>query len=392
MSKTTLHVLVVDDNKETTHYLSMLLEAEQWKVTAANTGKSAQDLLRHNAYQAILLDYSLPDIMSVDMISFCKQLHPNTPIVMHTGYNEGQVGFEVSRAGADHFLAKGAGIVEIKSAIEQCVMKQKAVKVNKKVQLRQEPLQHIIGNSAPIKQLKSDIVLYANTNSSALIIGPNGSGKEAVAAGLHALSARASKPYIVDNAAGGNEQMVDSRYFGHFKGAFTDASSDYEGLFRMADNGSLFIDEIGNMPLASQQKMLRASQFKEIIPLGIKSKPIKVDVRLITATNKDLLMEIEKGHFMLDFYHRISTVLIEVPSLNERIEDLPLLADHFLAMHCTEESRNPKVIAPEVMDLLMTYNWTGNVRELSSVIHNAILTSGEQEVLTMKDFRRLKLK
>ena len=386
------HVLIVEDNKDTSYILRQLMEAELWNATPAYTGKAAQDLLRDNVYQAILLDYSLPDVEGTELIKFCKLLHPNTPILMHTGYDEGHVGFEVSRAGADGFITKGSGFPEIKEAIESLLIHQKAIKTSGKVLSKKDSLAHIIGNSKLINDLKSDIATFADTNTSTLIIGPNGSGKEAVAAGLHALSRRAAMPFIVDNAAGGTIELSDSRYFGHYKGAFTGADADYLGTFRQADKGTVFIDEIGNMVLNTQQKMLRATQFKEVIPLGIKAKPVKVDVRLITATNKNLLHEIEKGTFMEDFYHRISTVIIEVPSLNARIEDLPLLAEHFIKKFCAEERRNHKELAQESLDFMMHYNWTGNVRELSNVLHNAVIHAGSNEVIYMKNLNRLNLK
>jgi two-component system, NtrC family, nitrogen regulation response regulator NtrX len=383
------HVLLVEDDRGITHTLSMIMEAEKWKITTADCGKKGQDLLRNNTYSAVLLDYSLPDMSGTEFITYSKHLYPNLPILMHTGHDSGDVGFETSKAGADAFILKGEDLHVVIGKLRDTMLKN--VKKTSSISApAQRSLDALIGESKVMKRLKEKIMKAADSNCNVLILGPNGAGKELVAAALHANSRRASKDFLIDNAAAGNIELIDSKYFGHKKGAFTGADADHIGLFEAADKCTLFIDEIGDLPLTSQSKLLRAIEYGDILPLGGK-KNIKVDVRLIAATNKNLDEEVKHRRFREDLLNRLNTLVIEIPSLNERLEDIPLLASHFIKIACAKEEVTTKTITNEALALLQKTNWTGNVRQLSNVIYNAVIEAGSKETeLDLTHFDRLK--
>ena len=383
------HILIVEDDKNISYYLQGLMEAEHWKVTVAYCGKTAQALLTSNSFQAILLDYSLPDMTGTEFLAFSKTHYPSLPIFMHTGYDDGKIGFETSKAGADGFIVKGCDFEVIKKALSPIFVKPKKKNVIISVD---DTLSRIIGNSAVVQQLKKDIIKFARSNPHVLILGPNGSGKELVAAALHANSRRVGKPYIIDNAAAGNSELIDDKYFGHSKGAFSGADSDRDGFLVEADGGTLFIDEIGNMSMLTQEKLLRAIEYQEVTPLGT-TKTKKINTRIIAATNKDLDFEIKEGRFKEDLYYRLSTLVIEVPSLNERLDDIPLLAEHFINLICAEEESEIKVLNNDALELLQSMNWKGNIRQLSSVLRRAVIDAGRNaDVLKPENFRILKKK
>ncbi len=382
------HVLIVEDDKSISYYLREFMEAEKWKATAAENGKAAQDLLLSNTFQAVLLDYTLPDMTGTEFITFSKSHFPNLPIFMHTGHDDGKIGFETSRAGADGFIVKGSGFEVIRATLSPSFAKSK----KKNAVSNSDPLSKIIGESKVVQRLKQDIMAVAKSNAPVLILGPNGAGKELVAAAIHAHSRRANNRYVIVNAAAGGAELIDDEYFGHAKGAFFGADSDRNGLLVEADGGTFFIDEIGNMSIKTQEKLLRAIEYQEVTPLGT-TKSKKINVRVIAATNKDLETEIENGNFKEDFYHRLSTLVIEVPSLNERLEDIPLLAAHFINLICAEEESELKILSDEALQILQNFNWTGNIRQLSNALRRAIISAGRSaDVLLAKDFSRLQKK
>lgn len=373
MSKVPPHFLVVEDNRQTCYQLQGFFDGENWRTTFAYEGNNARTLLSKQPYTAMLLDYSLPDMLGTELIAFSKQLHPGMPILMFSGYDQATIGFEAHKAGADDYIVKGTDWKTIYAKLEQHVASpnQKA-----KTKTKSSGAPEIIGKSAVMVALREKIEKFAKSRCNVLILGPNGSGKELVAANLHYKSKRKDEAFIVDNTAGGSEGLVDAKYFGYKKGAFTGADKDQLGLFSLADKGILFLDEIGDMPLESQAKMLRAIQYQIIFPAGA-TKEIPVNIRFITATNKDLEREIEKGCFREDLYHRISTGIITVPSLNDRIEDIEELTSYFLAQACEEEEFAPKTINPQAISFLKDIDWTGNVRQLSNAIRTAVINAGE---------------
>jgi two-component system, NtrC family, nitrogen regulation response regulator NtrX len=381
-------VLIVEDDNRIVHQLINFFDASQWRYSIANSGSACKAKLQKENPHVILMDYSLPDVKGVELIAFCKENKPDLPILLYTGHDQGAVGFEASRAGADDFITKGDDIKLLFSKLDYLI----SLNIPKAKSVQKSPapitVDSIIGESKEANELRKRIMRYAHSNSNVMILGPNGSGKELVAASLHAHSRRATQPFIIDNASTGGEQLIDSKYFGHRKGAFTGADTDHEGLFQAANGGTLFIDEIADMPEFAQAKLLRVLQTGDFTQMN-STKAIKVDVRVITATNKDLKAEVKAGRFRLDLLHRLNTNIIKVPSLNERIEDVLLLANHFIPIVCMEEEVPTKQLSAAAEALLCRTDWEGNIRELHSVLRNAVINALDEPVLEEEHFERL---
>lgn len=374
-------VLIIEDDLSTSHYLKLIFEAQKWQSTAVKSGKEAKIELQNCRYNAIILDYNLSDTNGMELTSFIKSNYPNIPILMYSGYDSGMIDFGSSAAKPDGFILKGADINVIIKAVSGILSKSKA---NKGKVTADDTLSKIIGKSIAVQRLKEEIINFSWSNSPILILGPNGSGKELVAQAIMENSRRANRQYIIDNAAVCPETLVDSKYFGYVKGSHSEAKMDFLGLFDSAHLGTLFIDEIGNMPLSTQEKLLRAIEYQVITPVGsVKEK--NVDVRIIAATNKDLLKEVENERFMLDLYHRLNVLTIHVPSLNERLEDIPLLAEHFINQICREEEVELKVLHKSALEKLQSHYWSGNIRELSNALRRAILVAGKNSDVLMPE-------
>lgn len=379
-------VLIIEDDLSTSHYLKLIFEAQKWQSTAVATGKDAKNELSNCSYNAIIMDYNLKDTNGMELTKFVKTNYPNIPVLMYSGYDSGMIDFGDSSARPDGFILKGADINVIIKAVSGVLSKSKA---NKGKVTADDTLSKIIGKSKAVQKLKEEILNFSWSNSPILILGPNGSGKELVAQAIMENSRRSNRQFIIDNAAVCPETLVDTKYFGYIKGSHSEAKMDYPGLFDSAHLGTLFIDEIGNMPLSTQEKLLRAIEYQVITPVGsVKEK--NVDVRIIAATNKDLLSEVEHGRFMLDLYHRLNVLTIQVPSLNERLDDIPLLAEHFINLICKEEEVELKVLHKSALNKLQSHQWTGNIRELSNVLRRAILIAGKNsDVLMPENFNLL---
>jgi two-component system, NtrC family, nitrogen regulation response regulator NtrX len=380
-----LRILIIEDDKSTSHFLSLFLEAEGYQPTAVDNGKAAKVLLQKQKFHAIIMDYNLRDTNGLVLTAYCKANHPDLPILMFSGYDDGMINFNDAKAQPDGFVLKGADFKIIMKSLNEILAKSKPDL--DKVLLKDESLSKILGKSVAIQNMKKEILKYAKSNAPILILGPNGSGKELVAHAIVENSRRANAPFIIDNAAVCPETLVDSKYFGCVKGSHSEAKTDMPGLFDAANGGSIFLDEVGNMPPTTQEKLLRAIEYQTITPIGgFKDK--KIDVRIIAATNKNLNEEIEQNRFMLDLFHRLSVLEIQVPSLNERLEDIPILAEHFIQLICKEEEVELKSLSHSALLMLQNHNWTGNIREFSNALRKAILNAGKNaDVLSSNDFK-----
>lgn len=379
-------VLIIEDDTSTAHYLKKIFEAQGWQSSAVESGKDAKIELKSCNYNAIIMDYNLKDTNGLELTAFAKTNYPNIPILMFSGYDSGMIEFGNVLARPDGFILKGADLSVIINAVSKVLSKSKAN--NGKV-TADDTLSKILGVSDAVKKLKDEILKYSWSNSPVLILGPNGAGKEMVAKAIMENSRRNKCPYIIDNAAVCPETLVDSKYFGCAKGSHSEAKNDIPGLFDSANTGTLFIDEIGNMPLSTQEKLLRAIEYQVITPVGA-TKEKKINVRIIAATNKILEREIQNERFMLDLFHRLNVLAITVPSLNERLDDIPILADFFISQICKEEEVELKMLNKSALELLQSHQWTGNIRELSNVLRRAILTAGRNaDVLLPENFNLL---
>ena len=365
-------ILIVDDEKNIRKSLKEILEFEKYQIEEAEDGATALKMLSTGAFDLILCDIKMPKLDGLEFLQACNEQDMEAPIVMMSGHGNIETAVEAVKKGAYDFLSKPIDLnrllVSVRNALERKNLLVETKVLKKKVAKSQE----IVGDSKAILGVKEMIEKVAPTDARVLITGSNGSGKESVARWLHEKSSRASGPLIEVNCAAIPSELIESELFGHEKGAFTSAVSTRKGKFELAEGGTLFLDEIGDMSLSAQAKVLRALQENKISRVG-GDKEIKVNVRVIAATNKDLQKEIANGNFREDLFHRLSVIPIHVPSLNDRLEDIPLLAEHFLSLICTEYGMAKKTLTKEAMKELQKINWTGNIRELRNVIERLII-------------------
>jgi DNA-binding NtrC family response regulator len=377
-------ILIIDDEKSIRKTLREILEYEKYLVDEATDGMEGISLLQKEKYDVILCDIKMPKMDGIEVLEKITELNNDVPVVMISGHGTIETAVEAVKKGAFDFIAKPLDLnrllVTIRNAMDKLVLVKETKVLKKKVNKTFD----MIGESKSIVLIQDMIERVAPTDARVLITGGNGSGKELVARWLHEKSNRAAGPIIEVNCAAIPGELIESELFGHEKGAFTSAVNQRKGKFEQAENGTLFLDEIGDMSLPAQAKVLRALQENKITRVG-GEKEIKVNVRVIAATNKDLQKEIEAGNFREDLYHRLSVILIHVPSLNERKEDIPLLAQHFLKLICDEHGIPVKVITKEAVAELQKINWTGNIREFRNVIERLIIlcdkTITDKEVL-----------
>lgn len=391
---TSPHVLIVEDNRQTAYYLRQFFEADNMQVTTVESGIAAKQIIESSRFSIVLLDQSLPDISGLEILQFCKSLKPMMPVIMHTGHEDTQLGFEFSKAGADAYIPKGGDFKIIRDTVAKLLItKHAVVKTNYDGLVPNSPINTILGSSSAILSLKDQIIKFAQTNAPVFIYGESGVGKSLVANALHAHSKRKNNIFFKQNGGVGTDELFDSTFFGHRKGAFTGADKDREGILRYVSGGTLFLDEIANLTIRAQMKLLCAIEEKTFTPLN-SNEVIKTDIRLITATNKNVHRAIQEGEFMEDFFHRISTLVLYVPPLNQRREDIPELALHYINEICAQEESELKMISPVALDLLMTHDWSnGNVRLLSNVLYNAIVTAGKDaDAILPQHLTRLKFK
>jgi two-component system, NtrC family, nitrogen regulation response regulator NtrX len=377
-------ILVIDDESAIRSALRDILEYEKYVVDEAANGAEALELARNNAYDAILCDIKMPGMDGIEVLEKLLELS-ETPVVMISGHGTIDTAVEAIKKGAYDYIAKPLDLnrllVTLRNALDKGNLVQETRKLKKKIRGAYE----MVGESKPIMEMRAMIDRVAPTDARVLITGPNGTGKELVARNLHEQSHRAKSPFIEVNCAAIPSELIESQLFGHEKGSFTSAIKQRKGDFEQAHGGTLFLDEIGDMSLSAQAKVLRALQESRITRVG-GEKDIMVDVRVIAATNKNLREEIRKGNFREDLYHRLSVILIQVPPLKDRTEDIPLLANHFMTEACQNMGRPSLSFSAEAVEAMKRLEWTGNIRELRNVVERlAILCDKE---ITAQDITR----
>lgn len=382
-------ILIIDDERGIRNTLREILADEGHNVEVAENGINGLQMATKNAYDLIFSDIKMPEMDGIEVLSaikhtgeYANQNTPiasaETPIVMITGHGDVETAVQALKLGAYDFLLKPLDLNRIlittKNALESKQLRQETKQLRKKVAAKGSQM---IGESAAINRVRAIIEKVAPTEARVLITGPNGTGKEVVAHLIHQQSQRANAPMVEVNCAAIPSELIESELFGHMKGSFTGAVKDRSGKFEQADGGTLFLDEIGDMSLAAQTKVLRALQENEITRVG-SDKPIKVNVRVLAATNKNLQAEIEKGNFREDLFHRLNVIPIHVPSLNERLDDIPLLVQYFAEQICQEQGIATKSFEPEAIKALQQLDWTGNIRQLRNMVERLIILTGNE--------------
>ena len=371
-------LLIIDDERGIRNTLREILADEGHEVEVAENGKQGLEMAQNKAYDLIFSDIKMPEMDGLELLAALKSGDEpvETPVVMITGHGDVETAVQALKLGAYDFLLKPLDLNRIlittKNALESKSLRQETRQLRKKVAAK--GLQ-MIGNSPAITRVREIIDKVAPTEARVLITGPNGTGKEVVAHLIHENSARANGPMVEVNCAAIPSELIESELFGHMKGSFTGAVKDRAGKFEQADGGTLFLDEIGDMSLAAQTKVLRALQESEITRVG-SDKAIKVNVRVLAATNKDLQKEIAEGNFREDLFHRLNVIPIAVPALNDRIEDIPLLVDHFAEQICGEQGIAVKTFDDAAIKALQAKQWTGNIRQLRNVVERLIILAG----------------
>ncbi len=378
-------ILVIDDERSIRNTLKDILEYEKYEVDLAEDGKKGLEMVQQTEYDIVLCDIKMPGMDGIEVLEQLYLLAPDTPVVMISGHGNIDTAVESIKKGAYDFIEKPLDLnrllITIRNAMDKLTLVNETKILKKKVSKKFE----IIGESIAIKQVIGMADRVAPTDARVLITGANGTGKELVARRIHDQSNRSSGPFVEVNCAAIPSELIESELFGHEKGSFTSAVKQRKGKFEQATEGTIFLDEIGDMSLSAQAKVLRALQESVIARVG-GDKHIKVDVRVVAATNKNISEEIEKGRFREDLYHRLSVILIHVPTLNERIEDVPLLASHFNSLVCSEYGMPEKLITDDAIAELQKITWTGNIREFRNVIERLIILCDKQ--ITGEDVRK----
>ena len=369
-----MKILVIDDERAIRNSLKEILMDEGYSVDVAEDGARGVEMAGKERYDVIFCDIRMPVMEGTEVLVKLVAEGIDTPVVMISGHADIATAVDCIHKGAFDFIEKPLDLNRILVTIKNATDKANLVKENKIIKKKIYG-QQMIGDSEPMRHIREMIEKVAPTDARVLITGPNGSGKELVARSLHQQSARSAMPYVEVNCAAIPSELIESELFGHKKGAFTSAVKDHKGKFEQADGGTLFLDEIGDMSLAAQAKVLRVLQEKKLTPVG-GDKDIEVNVRVIAATNKNLRTEIEKGTFREDLYHRIGVILIKVPSLDERKDDIPRLVEYFCEQICSENGRPVRAFEPEAVALLQEKSWPGNIRELRNVVERLLILGG----------------
>ena len=377
-------ILIIDDEKAIRKALTEILSAEGYKTEEAGDGEEGLKKFKERTYDVVLCDIKMPKLDGIEFLQKATESNADVPVIMISGHGNIETAVDAVKKGAFDYISKPPDLNRMLITIRNAMDRSSLVTETKVLKRRVNRVQDMIGESNPIKKIKETIEKVAPTDARILITGENGVGKELVARWVHEKSSRASGQLVEVNCAAIPSELIESELFGHEKGSFTSAIKQRIGKFEQANGGTLFLDEIGDMSLNAQAKVLRALQEGKITRVGA-DKDINVDVRVIAATNKDLLKEVEEKRFRLDLYHRLSVILIHVPSLNERKDDIPLLVERFLSDICTEYGVAKKNIDEEAFKLLQEYNWTGNIRELRNVVERLIILSGK--TITTEDVK-----
>nr|WP_297308425.1 sigma-54 dependent transcriptional regulator [uncultured Flavobacterium sp.] len=372
-------ILIIEDEAAIRRVLSKILseESDDYIVFEAEDGLQGLEKIKSEDFDLVICDIKMPKMDGEEVLQEAKKIKPEIPFVMISGHGDLETAVNTMRLGAFDYISKPPDLNRLLNTVRNALDKKTLVVENTRLKKKVSKTYQMIGQSEAIEQIKDMIEKVAQTDARVLITGPNGTGKELVAHNLHEKSPRASFPLIEVNCAAIPSELIESELFGHVKGAFTSAVKDRAGKFEAANKGTIFLDEIGDMSLPAQAKVLRALQENVITRVGA-DKDIKVDVRVIAATNKDLRKEIEEGRFREDLYHRLAVILIKVPGLNDRRSDIPLLIEHFTIKIAEENGTTPKVFSKEAIELLQEYDWTGNIRELRNVVERLIILGGKE--------------
>ena len=370
-------ILVIDDERSIRNTLKDILEYEKYIVDLAEDGIKALDKIKSGAFDVILCDIKMPGMDGIEVLEKLQEITPDTPVVMISGHGNIDTAVESIKKGAFDFIEKPLDLNRLLITIRNAMDKSNLVSETKILKKKVNKKFEIVGESPALKAVVEMADRVAKTDARVLITGSNGTGKELVARRIHDQSNRSAGPFIEVNCAAIPSELIESELFGHEKGSFTSAVKQHIGKFEQANGGTLFLDEIGDMSLSAQAKVLRVLQESIISRVG-GDKHIKVDVRVVAATNKNLSAEIAENNFREDLYHRLSVILIKVPSLNERLEDIPLLANHFIQLICEEYGMPKKNITDDAISELQKINWTGNIREFRNVIERLIILCDQQ--------------
>lgn len=365
-------ILVIDDQKSIRNTLKDILEYESHEVVLAEHGQEGVELFEKDKFDMVLCDIKMPNMDGMEVLDIIMSKNQDVPVVMISGHGNIDTAVEAIKKGAYDFIEKPLDLNRLLVTIRNAHERKDLVVETKVLKRKVSKTYDMIGNSEPILKVKEMIEKVAPTDARVLITGSNGTGKELVARWLHEKSNRAAQPFIEVNCAAIPSELIESELFGHEKGAFTSAIKQRKGKFEQADGGTIFLDEIGDMSLKAQAKVLRALQENVISRVG-SDKDIKINVRVLAATNKNLKEEIKETNFREDLYHRLSVIIIHVPALNDRIDDIPLLAAHFNTLICSELGIQEKRIEPYAIAELQSINWTGNIREFRNVIERLII-------------------
>ena len=369
-----MKVLIVDDERAIRYSLKEILEMENYQVELAENGLEGLQKAQKEKYDAIFCDIKMPEMDGIELLGKIIEEGIESPVVMVSGHADINIAVECIKKGAFDFIEKPLDLnrilITLKNATDKATLVKETKILKKKIYGNE-----MIGESISIAHLKEMIGKVAPTQASVLITGPNGSGKELVAQGIYQLSGRSMMPFVEVNCAAIPSELIDSELFGHKKGSFTSAIRDHKGKFEQADGGTIFLDEIGDMSLPAQAKVLRVLQEKKLTPVG-GDKEITVDVRVIAATNKNLQEEIAKGNFREDLYHRLSVIVLRVPALDDRKEDIPTLVQYFTEKICNESGKPVTQFTDEALKLLQEHSWPGNIRELRNVVERLLILGG----------------
>jgi DNA-binding NtrC family response regulator len=371
-------ILIIDDEQEIRESLDQLVKLEGYQSDSATNAQEGLKKMESQVYDLVLLDISLPDRSGLEVLQSIKHENPEVGVIMITAYDSSQTAFQVSKEGADSYITKPWDndklLLEIRNLLDRSRLQ--AENIHLRRALKRYGLPNIVGRSEPMQKVMDLITQVAASRATVLILGESGTGKELVAKTIHATSSRADRPFVPVNTGSMPVDLLESTLFGHVKGAFTSAIATKRGLFEVADQGTIFFDEIGTIGVETQAKLLRVIQEREFMRLG-GTETIKVDVRILAATNADLRRLVQENKFREDLYYRLNVISVALPPLRERKEDIPLLLEHFLRKYGQENERDGLHFSPAAMKMLMDYNWPGNVRELENAVERAVvLASG----------------
>ncbi len=371
-------ILVIEDESAIRRVLVKILseESDTYVVSEAEDGLKGLEQIKKEDFDLVLCDIKMPKMDGVEVLEAARKVKPEIPFIMISGHGDLDTAVNTMRLGAFDYISKPPDLNRLLTTVRNALDRKELVVENKILKKKVSKNYEMVGDSKEITAIKEIIEKVAPTDARVLITGSNGTGKELVAHWVHEKSARSSAPFIEVNCAAIPSELIESELFGHVKGAFTSAVKDRAGKFEAANKGTIFLDEIGDMSLSAQAKVLRALQENKISRVGT-DKDIKVDVRVLAATNKNLKKEIEEGRFREDLYHRLAVILIKVPALNDRRDDIPILIDFFAKKIASEQGTAPKNFAAKAVDLLKGYDWTGNIRELRNVVERLIILGGE---------------